>query len=167
IDSMDADLSLYWTKEWLPAEFVPMPVVPCKIEISRLLNGFLTWPPATPSETGNVPPEAATHAHLDKKTRLRWGMAADSPRQTSRLVSPTLIHCVSQPSGHAFIRFCTPSFPLRRRDALRGKHWAKMELTHHPYPRQPNPFIHYSNVIPDDSAGERTGNCRSMKKDQG
>jgi len=34
---MDADLSLYWTKEWLPAEFVPMPVVPCKIEISRLV----------------------------------------------------------------------------------------------------------------------------------
>jgi len=34
---MDADLSLYWTKEWLSAEFVPMPVVPCKIEISRLV----------------------------------------------------------------------------------------------------------------------------------
>ncbi|KAK7305838.1 hypothetical protein VNO77_43750 [Canavalia gladiata] len=33
----DADLSLYWTKEWLFAEFVLMPVVPCKIEISRLV----------------------------------------------------------------------------------------------------------------------------------
>ena len=32
---MAADLALYWTKEWLSAGFVPMPVVPCKIEISR------------------------------------------------------------------------------------------------------------------------------------
>ena len=80
---MDADLSLYWTKEWLSAEFVPMPAFTkertCKIEISRLV-------PKQRKDTNN---NIISSAHNIKGliTRFRIGLGWDYPYRNSLLLS--------------------------------------------------------------------------------